>query len=598
MITAVWSKTHTHNIKEWGTNMGGGILSRLFSRAATNSGDDVLRNVATKYGGNIASQYGDDVAKPIISQLVGGVDQEVGRVLPVRKSAIGDALVRASDTGLNAPLNLTRKGMREVGKDAKQKIGMLYDRTGISSMDKLRSLGKELTGGDKSFMDEVTNYMQTNGARGNYVDLSDVAPTIRDLKDNLPKAIQNAVDEKDPAKLSNFFRSAASDLRKSPTPKAGDKELAAMYERMGREINNRVDAGIDPKYVSQAFNDTINEFTVRSRRELLAGDKGKSEAYKRLAKELADIPPAERTVQRYRSFKKDFVDVSRMGELSDQATGGGAISRAVKQVPVVGPMLDATLASPVEAGAQKAGEGMRGLGRKFQTGEAQKTLKTVAGVGGGLAILNGLTNGGGEPEPAGDPMMMGMAGMDGQDQTSSRMAGGAGAAADTEAEPTVAGYTQSQLENAYVAALMDDNVDAAEAIGGMLDMIDNKQARTDKMTTSAAKTKGAAQAENAATMMSKLNTLYEAGGGAQGVGGALSGLLNKATFGALNPNQAAYEDMLQAAAVAVARANGEVGVLSNQDIENYRKMLPTFSDNPKQAQLKLQTIMSGLQGME
>lgn len=184
-----------------------------------------------------------------------------------------------------------------------------------------------------------------------------------------------------------------------------------------------------------------------------------------------------------------------MGELSDQAAGGGAFSRAVKQMPVVGPMLDALLSSPVEAGAQKAGEGMRRLGRKFQTGEAQKTLKTVAGVGGGLAILNGLTNGGGEPEPAGDPMMMGMAGMDGQDQTSSRMAGGAGAAADTEAEPTVAGYTQSQLENAYVAALMDDNVDAAKAIGGMLDMIDNKQARTDKMTTSAAKTKGAAQAK-------------------------------------------------------------------------------------------------------
>lgn len=596
MITAVWNKIHTHNIKEWGTNMGGGILSKLFSRVATNSGDDILRNVATKYGGKIASQYGDDVAKPIISQLMGGVDDEVGRVLPVRKSAVGDALIRASDTGMNAPLNLTRKGMREVGKDAKQKIGMLYDRTGISSMDKLRSLGKELTGGDKSYMDEVTKYMQTNGTRGNYVDLTDVAPTIRDLRDNLPKAIQNAVDDKDPAKLSNFFRSAASDLRKSPTPKAGDKELAAMYERMGREINNRVDAGIDPKYVSKAFNDTINEFTVRSRRELLAGDKTKSEAYKRLAKELAGIPESERTVQRYRSFKKDFVDVSKMGELSDQATGGGAISRAVKQVPVVGPMLDATLASPVEAGAQKAGEAMRGLGRKFQTGEAQKTLKTVAGVGGGLAVLNGLTNGGGELQSTGDQTMAGMTGMDGTYQTGSGMNNEADT--EAEAEPTVAGYTQSQLEDAYAAALMDNNLEAADALGSMLDMISSKQERSDKLNASSTKTKSAAQSENAMSMMSKLNTLYEQGGGAQGPMGALSGLLNKLSFGALNPNQAAYEDMLQAAAVAVARANGEVGVLSNQDIENYRKMLPTFSDNPKQAQLKLQTIMSGLQGME
>lgn len=161
--------------------------------------------------------------------------------------------------------------MREVGKDAKQKVGMLYDRTGISTLDKLRTLAKELTGGDKSYTDEVTNYMQTNGARGNYVDLSDVAPTIRDLIDNLPKAIQNAVDEKDPAKLSNFFRSAASDLRAiHQHQRQVTKSLPPCTNGWGERINNRVDAGIDPKYVIQGFNDTINEFTVRSRRELLA----------------------------------------------------------------------------------------------------------------------------------------------------------------------------------------------------------------------------------------------------------------------------------------------------------------------------------------
>lgn len=594
MITAAWRKIHTHN-KEWGTNMGGGILSKLFGKVASNSGDDLLRGVVSKYGGNIASQYGDDIARPILSQLTNSaVDSELGNVAAQKsKSFIGDALVKASDVGLNAPLSITRKGMREVGKDAKQKVGMLLDRTGMSNVDELRSLGKELTGGKNSFMDDVTNYMQTNGTHGNYVDLTDIAPTIRDLRDNLPKPIQNAVDDKDPAKMANFFKSAAADLRKSATPKAGDKELAAMYENVAREINARVDAGINPKYINQAFDDTVNEFTVRSRRELLSGNKTKSEAYKRLAKELAAIPPEQRTVGTYRSFKKDFVDISKMGELSDQATGGGAISRVVNQVPVVGPLLDATLAVPAEAGAQKAGSVMRKVGRKFQSGEAQKTLKTVAGVGGGLAVLNALTNGNGNGSKVSyaDPSMMGAAPTGGTGtMTTPSITGG---------EPSVAGYSRSQLENAYVAALKDNNVEAADAIGNMLDMVDKKQTRQDKLESgTGTKSKDAAKAANAANTMQRLMKVYQEGGGAQGGMGALGGLLNTASFGQYNPKQAAYDDMLQAAAVAVARANGEVGVLSNQDIQNYKKMLPTFSDNPQQAQIKLQTIMSGLQGTQ
>lgn len=594
MITAAWRKIHTHN-KEWGTNMGGGILSKLFGKVASNSGDDLLRGVVSKYGGNIASQYGDDIARPILSQLTNSaVDSELGNVAAQKsKSFIGDALVKASDVGLNAPLSITRKGMREVGKDAKQKVGMLLDRTGMSNVDELRSLGKELTGGKNSFMDDVTNYMQTNGTHGNYVDLTDIAPTIRDLRDNLPKPIQNAVDDKDPAKMANFFKSAAADLRKSATPKAGDKELAAMYENVARDINARVDAGINPKYINQAFDDTVNEFTVRSRRELLSGNKTKSEAYKRLAKELAAIPPEQRTVGTYRSFKKDFVDISKMGELSDQATGGGAISRVVNQVPVVGPLLDATLAVPAEAGAQKAGSVMRKVGRKFQSGEAQKTLKTVAGVGGGLAVLNALTNGNGNGSKVSyaDPSMMGAAPTGGTGtMTTPSITGG---------EPSVAGYSRSQLESAYVAALKDNNVEAADAIGNMLDMIDKKQTRQDKLESgTGTKSKEAAKAANAANTMQRLMKVYQEGGGAQGGMGALGGLLNTASFGLYNPKQAAYDDMLQAAAVAVARANGEVGVLSNQDIQNYKKMLPTFSDNPQQAQIKLQTIMSGLQGTQ
>lgn len=223
-------------------------------------------------------------------------------------------------------------------------------------------------------------------------------------------------------------------------------------------------------------------------------------------------------------------------------------------------------------------------------GRVPNALKYGAAGVAGYGILNSIL-GGQEGTQVANPAALAAAGGNG-DQV---MFEDGSMGSPYQEEITVGGYNRSQLEEAYVAALMDNNAEAADAIGTMIDMIDGKEAAAAKASED---DKGGSKAANAMTAMNNLMAIYQQGGGAQGPLGALSGLLNKASFGTINPSQAAYEDMLQAAAVAVARANGEVGVLSNQDIENYRKMLPTFSDNPQQAQIKLQTIMSGLQSME
>ena len=586
--------------------MFGNVLSKLFSRGASNAAGGALSRVATNYGDdiarNLATSYGDDAARGTLAQI--GDQLAAPRIASAattatRKSRIGDALVKASDTGLNAPLSLTRKGMREVGEDAGQKIGMMYDRTGMSNMDDLRKLGKELTGGDKSFMDDVTNYMQTNGGRGNFVQLDDIAPQIRDLKDNLPKAIQNQFNEKDPAQMANFFRGAASDLRKSATPSAGQKELAKLYENTAREINARVDVGIDPKYVTQAFDDTSSEFLTRSREALLRGDKKMSTAYKRLAKEMAEVPADQRTVANYRSFKRDFVDIDKMGKLSDQAGGGGSISRAVKEVPVVGPMLDATLAAPVEAGAQKAGQAMRGVGRAFQSGQAQDMLKKGAMIGGGGLVLANLMGGGNQPAPQG-----GMPGMTMYEDGStgapmgSPVDGGAlaslglGGMQQPEQEPMIGGYTRSQLEDAYTAALMDNNAKAADAIGSMLDIMNNNEKRTAD-STGGTKDEGAKKREAGLNTLNTLLQSYERGGGGQGiVGGTLTNLLNTATGGAYNSSAQTYATQSRGAAAQIIKALGESGTLSDRDIQAAMDMLPKNTDNEQVAREKISNLMS------
>lgn len=224
-------------------------------------------------------------------------------------------------------------------------------------------------------------------------------------------------------------------------------------------------------------------------------------------------------------------------------------------------------------------------------GGGSDLVKYGAGALGGYGILNMLTNGGGNANPSMNMAALAGGDGDGNDSENAQDMLSEGSGSN---EATVGGYNRAQLEDAYVQALMASDPKSADAIGTMIDMLDNTEARNAKT----AKDGGNGKAANAARAMQNLMGIYEQGGGAQGPIGMLGQLLNKATFGASNPSQAAYEDMLQSAAVAVARANGEVGVLSNQDIENYRKMLPTFSDNPQQAQIKLQTIMSGLQSME
>ncbi len=589
--------------------MFGNVLSKLFAKGASSAGGSALSRVASQYGDdiarNLATSYGDDLARGTMSQLGTALSRHTATDTATklatgaaRKSRIGDALVKASDTGLNAPLSLTRKGMREVGEDAAQKIGMLRDRTGMSGMEDLRKLGKQLTGGDKSFMDEVTNYMQTNGARGNFVQLDDIAPQIRDLKDNLPKAIRNQFDDKDPAQMANFFRGAAADLRKSATPKAGDKELAKLYETTAREINNRVDAGIDPKYIQQAFDDTKSEFLTRSREALLNGDKKMSTAYKRLAKEISDIPAAERTVQRYRSFKRDFVDIAKMGKLSDQSMGGGSISRAVKSVPIVGDMLDATLATPVEAGAQKAGGVMRDLGRAFQSGKAQSALKKGAVIGGGgLMLANLMGAGGGQPQGqlpvAGMPTADGMGGptLPTGSPAADPTLGGLATADQGMDEPTVGGYSRSQLEDGYVAALMAGDAKAADAIGSIIDIMNNNE----KRTADSGGTKDEAGKKREAGLRT-LNTLlqsYERGGGGQGIiGGTLTNLLNGVTGGAYNSSAQTYATQARGAAAQIIKALGESGTLSDRDIQAAIDMLPQNTDTDKVAKEKISNLMA------
>ena len=251
--------------------MFGNVLSKLFSKSAGGTvsklasqyGDDVVRN--------LASQYGDDVARNTLSQIGGALSpnyaDDVARTgaklaTITGKSKLGDALVKGGEAGLNAPMSITRKGMREIGDDAPSLIRRLSERTGTSDINSLDRIGKSLTGGKDSIYDEVTDALRSNLGRGNNVDLNDLAPTIRELRDSFPdKIAKSEIANADPIKLEKIFRSEASSIRKSATPTPGQKLRADKLDEVGREIASRIDGNIDPKLITQSYDDLAENLT-------------------------------------------------------------------------------------------------------------------------------------------------------------------------------------------------------------------------------------------------------------------------------------------------------------------------------------------------
>ena len=565
-----------------------GGLSKLFSRAAANHGDDVLARLATNYG--------DDVANSISTSIASNGGGVLDNILPVaqKTSGIANVLREGGERGMNAPMNLTRADVRKLkgrGGDPTETITKLYERTGTSDVKKLEDLAEQLMGSkdgkNKGLVSSVIDDMRTNFSRvgdpQNYVDLNDLRETIQD------KLGITGTNNLDPIGIAKAFRNKAADYRGGATP---NKNMANALEELGREIDTRIDNSVDPRNIAGGWEIIKDNLLHAQQAAVRGGDKVGAEAFKRLAKEIADVPSNERTIQAMRSKLKDFVDIKEINRLTDNAGGGGALSAKLKSLPVVGDVVDATLGKPLERLSQKTGEKMLKLADAFDSGKAQNTLKKGALIGGGVGALSLLGSGGSNNNNGLPPVqsvgnaMTSSAETPNNNKTMKEMT-------QSQQELTVGGYSRDQLENAYVAALMDNNANAAKALGTMIDMLGNKEARADKRDAAATSKKNK-KGGDMETAMSQLNSMlgnYEAQGVA---GGTLTNLLNSATGGAYNPKIAAYNDQSQSVGISLLKALGESGALSESDMARAKALIPTNTDSQAKAQAKLKTLKAML----
>lgn len=341
------------------------------------------------------------------------------------------------------------------------------------------------------------------------------------------------------------------------------------------------------------------------------------------AAEGANLPP--KMLQDVAKKLRDGVTYSDVRSMQAPFVIMGQLAKQKKMAPLAGGVMgNGNFGNPIQQVAQEVigkplasttGKLLQRSGRALQlasdnpealvggvVGKAKNTAKNAALAGAGLLALGQLNgqNASASPELSGNSgQLSGAQGAQAQ-QKEMQQAQQLQAMQQLMQPSKFAGKDRDQIEQAYMAAAADNNPKAVQFYASMLEQLDKKDAMNQKQlaalqkASSSKTSKDDQKKADAAKKAASIETMYKQAGGAQGPVGVLNNLLNSATLGMFNPGASAYEANQQALAVALARAAGDSGALSNQDIQGYKSMLPLTTDSPQAAKLKLQNIYAQL----
>lgn len=608
------------------------MFSNILSKLFRSSGDDIARGVANSASRGLASSlarnYGDDLANVAVASASRGLGKSalsnLGREIAddtaqsvVKKggflNSVADLLEKSGETAMNTGRSVTRAGMAKVAPDAKHNIAEVFRRTGISDPGAQAELGRTLTGTEDAILDKAIN--STRSAT-DVLDMTHFDLPTREYEavlNSFPSNLRPLIDHYTPIQMEKLLKSEGSRLMYTAN-KAGDKTLGGLMMDMGDKIATGIDNAVEqvrPGATQELYENSINELKKLAGEARLQNNTPFMKAYDKLAQELEATPMAERTIANLRSFKRDFVNGEKLERLSDQAQGGGALlgnsggGRGMGGMPKgLTNLLDTLVGTPAQAATGKLGSTLVGAADKLRDEGVQKAIKRGAVAAGGIGALSMLGDQLGGRQARGSSMPGGGSEADGMGAAVGGVTGsprgvsnGLAAAANSANNDTIAGYTREDLENAYVKALMDGNTKAGKSIASIIDLLDSRTKATAKASTaksSATDAKTAAKQNSARTQMNNLMKLYRQAGGGHGVGGHLTNALNAITADSVNPAAGAYNTQRQALAVALARASGDSGTLSDMDIKSYMSMVPDIADNPVKARLKIQSIYNML----
>lgn len=341
------------------------------------------------------------------------------------------------------------------------------------------------------------------------------------------------------------------------------------------------------------------------------------------AAEGANLPP--KMLQDVAKKLRDGVNYSDVRSMQAPFVIMGQLAKQKKMAPLAGGVMgNGNFGNPIQQVAQEVigkplasttGKLLQRGGRALQlasdnpealvggvVGKAKNTAKNAALAGAGLLALGQLNgqNADAASQLSGNSGQLSGAQAAQSQQKELQQAQQLQAMQQLMQPSKFAGKDRDQIEQAYMAAAADNNPKAVQFYASMLEQLDKKDAMNQKQlaalqkASSSKTSKDDQKKADAAKKAASIETMYKQAGGAQGPVGVLNNLLNSATLGMFNPGASAYEANQQALAVALARAAGDSGALSNQDIQGYKSMLPLTTDSPQAAKLKLQNIYAQL----
>jgi hypothetical protein len=543
--------------------------------------------------------------------------QVAGKTATGLVGKVGKSTEKFGKQLLSSQSNLGRGQARQIlgnKRNVTDVLSSINKRTGLSSLDDMAEISGKLTGGKGSLLDTATRAAvnDTTGVKIN--NLRKTAEEIlgsskgfvgdRKLKQKLLNDMTDAgsvlfggtkgslstlAKPDDVLDMANSFRKISNDFSKGFSATGKDKQLASFYNKMANSLEKSL-------YNSPGVKESIPTITKAVANDLridaadilrAGGSKKQATALQRIAAEIEGVD----SVPKFRTSKKDFVDVSRIFDATEQARAGAG-AQLGGQMQGLGKFIQRPLnllAAPLNAATPQVADKVIKAGQAMQAGGVMPRigLPNVAKIAGTQLLGRGMTGTLPSAQPdaqmddslsqimqgmGGSPMMRGMSGgMPGM--------GGASSPQQMYSKDAVAKDIQADLQRTGGA-----NMDKYITLYNFL----NPEGGGDQKYNSAI----AGNISDFQSSLSELDILNASIESGRGTTDPILGRLR-----ALNPYDT-EQQTLQAAIDKTRQLVGralEGGVLRKEDEEKYKKILPTTSDTKAVAIAKIAMIKSQLE---
>lgn len=604
-----------------------GIIARMYP------GENEIREYGVFNADNI-KKIGNTSSKAEEPFAAYGESQLAKRT---RGNQAAEALRRFGNTLEGAQTNITRAAARDLGIESTGKtVENVRRKTGLTNLETQAQLARELTGGADSLMDTIQRnaLSATEDGSGNYTAdttklLGEVEGIVRKYANRtnmkgeaglnkLIDDVRNDIVARDTDLLSkaNNFKASAAELRGKGivNPSEGDSAKAKIYAEIGKKLDDLSYNAIPKDNVNDMFNATISEMRARATQAQNNGNREIANAYNNLADSLDKQP---RTIKAYRSFKKDFVDVAQINQLTARADNGAGLQLGNNAAGALKRFGNTVLNRPINAALAKAGAAVN------SAADLVDNLGTPAANGGtptqplsqDAQLLLGNFIGRTEGQNASGNMVQNARKAEDYQNLESMLAemqGGSEGLPMAQNGNIMGGYPQvdmspvldqmNQIQNAMSNAMAAGDIKAYSQLADMYKdayAVYQAQAKmnnagTEGSSLSTAEKNQLAKLQSAGTALDQLESLYQKAGGGQGViGGNIANFLGGL---GLNSDVNTYNQLAQGLINQIGAAIGKTDSLNTEgEVQRALSLVPKITDDNQTAMNKLSTLRQLLQ---